>query len=217
MLDIQAAKEVLCSHKAARHIALHLLAPGSKRYLPAHAAAMLRPASLAVEAPDPAAQAPRSLPASDKGKSKEGTAAESLGTQPVGRAEDGEEEELGGDGGPRAGASKKDPMVRRKEILGQGLESLGHALAEAAAAGAASLLQSPLGSEMLVEIACGGEAGGAPCSDAPPWRSSVPCEPVLQPSCLHQACWTAGLVACVIVAPLAGLSPRLALCLECLA
>ena len=44
-LGLQAAKEALCSHKAARHIALHLLAPATKRYLPAHAAAMLTPAA----------------------------------------------------------------------------------------------------------------------------------------------------------------------------
>ena len=42
---MQTATEALCSHKAARHIALHLLAPSAKRYLPAHAAAMLRPAA----------------------------------------------------------------------------------------------------------------------------------------------------------------------------
>ena len=172
---MQAANEALCSHKAARHIALQLLAPGSKRYLPAHAAAMLRPASLAVQAPDAAAQAPSSQSASDKGKGEEGIAAQSLGTQPAGKAEDGEEggEELGGEDASKAGASKKDPMVRRMEILGQGLESLGHALAEAAAACAASLLQSPLGSEVLVEIACGGEAGGAPQSYAQPLKSCI--------------------------------------------
>lgn len=54
---MQAAKEALCSHKAARHIALHLLAPDTKRYLPAHAAAMLTPPTIA---PAPAAE---SIPA----------------------------------------------------------------------------------------------------------------------------------------------------------
>ncbi len=51
--NLQAAKEALCSHKAARHIALHLLAPDTKRYLPAHAAAMLTPPTVA---PAPAAE-----------------------------------------------------------------------------------------------------------------------------------------------------------------
>ena len=60
----------------------------------------------------------------------------------------------------KAGGSKKDPTVRRREILGQGPDSLAHALTQAAAAGAAQLLQSPLGSEVLTEVACGGEAGG---------------------------------------------------------
>ena len=59
----------------------------------------------------------------------------------------------------RVGGSKKDPTVRRREILGQGPESLAHALTETAAANAATLLQSMLGSDVLVEAACGGEAG----------------------------------------------------------
>jgi len=63
------------------------------------------------------------------------------------------------EGVAKASGSKKDPTVRRREILGQGPESLGHALTAAAAAGAASLLESPLGSEVLLEVACGGEAG----------------------------------------------------------
>ena len=63
------------------------------------------------------------------------------------------------EGATKAGGSKKDPTVRRREILGQGPESLGHALTAAAAAGVTSLLESPLGSEVLVEVACGGEAG----------------------------------------------------------
>ena len=62
--SLQAAKEALCSHKAARHIALHLLAPSTKRYLPAHAAAMLTPAALS----EPAAN---SAPAAAVGGSKQ--------------------------------------------------------------------------------------------------------------------------------------------------
>ena len=64
---LQAAREALCSHKAARHIALHLLAPGTKRYLPAHAAAMLSPppAPAPAAAGTPAAAAVGSKPAED--------------------------------------------------------------------------------------------------------------------------------------------------------
>ena len=81
-----------------------------------------------------------------------------------------------------AGASKKDPTVRRREILGQGPESLGHALAEAAAGSAAALLQSPLGSEVLVEVACGGEAGEAvSCARAATF-------PACQQCALHTVC-----------------------------
>ena len=76
--------------------------------------------------------------------------------------------------GARAGGSKKDPTVRRREILGQGPESLSHALTGAAATSAASLLQSMLGSEVLVEVACGGEAGEcAPCSFCQPQHASA--------------------------------------------
>ena len=67
---MQAAKEALCSHKAARHIALHLLAPGTKRYLPAHAAAMLTPP---IVAPAPAAE---SVPAAAANGSKPAEEAE---------------------------------------------------------------------------------------------------------------------------------------------
>lgn len=49
---MQAVKDALVAHKAARHIALHLLAPGTKRYLPAHAAAMLWPVVSAAPAGD---------------------------------------------------------------------------------------------------------------------------------------------------------------------
>ena len=76
--------------------------------------------------------------------------------------------------------SKKDPTLRRREILGQGPESLGHALAEAAAGSATALLESPLGSEVLVEVACGGEAGEAvSCAPAanPVHAMDVHCTP----------------------------------------
>ena len=74
----------------------------------------------------------------------------------------------------RVGGSKKDPTVRRREILGQGPESLAHALTETAAANAATLLQSMLGSDVLVEAACGGEAGE--CAFAAPVSPSMRCD-----------------------------------------
>ena len=65
--SLQAAREALCSHKAARHIALHLLAPSTKRYLPAHAAAMLSPPTAPAPVADgaPAAAANSDKPAED--------------------------------------------------------------------------------------------------------------------------------------------------------
>ena len=91
-----------------------------------------------------------------------------------------------------AGASKKDPTVRRREILGQGPDSLGHALTEAAASSAAALLQSPLGSEVLVEVACGGEAGEpVSCAPAayPGHARNAHCTLCARQSCIASKCW----------------------------
>ena len=58
-----------------------------------------------------------------------------------------------------AATSKKDATVRRRELLGTGESSLAARLAAACAGRAAELLASPKGADLLLEAACGGEAG----------------------------------------------------------
>lgn len=95
----------------------------------------------------------------------------------AGGSEQGEEEEGGGGGGVSAagpgaangssgtmverqlGESKKDAAVRRQELLGQGPDSLAAALLGLCAEQAVELLSSPVGGEVLVEVARGAAGG----------------------------------------------------------
>ncbi|GFR43770.1 hypothetical protein Agub_g4884, partial [Astrephomene gubernaculifera] len=66
-----------------------------------------------------------------------------------------------GEEGPERvlGASKKDPLLRRRELLGSGPKSLSAALTAVVTAAAGSLLRSPHSCELVVEVARGGEQG----------------------------------------------------------
>ncbi len=80
------------------------------------------------------------------------------------------------DGGLRVlGLSKKDAVLRRRELLGSGPSSLGAALAGACAAQAGALLRSQHACDVVVEVACGGD-GGERCAPPPP-----PPPPLLPP------------------------------------
>ncbi|EFJ45371.1 pumilio family protein [Volvox carteri f. nagariensis] len=57
------------------------------------------------------------------------------------------------------GASKKDPRLRRRELLGSGPKSLSVKLTQVVAAEAPALLRSPHSCELVVEVARGGESG----------------------------------------------------------
>ncbi|KAG1679299.1 hypothetical protein FOA52_009329 [Chlamydomonas sp. UWO 241] len=71
--------------------------------------------------------------------------------------EDGDEEKPSG---PRVlGISKKDPIARRRELLGSGGASLATALCAVVAECAGPLLRSPHGCAVVVEVARGGEGG----------------------------------------------------------
>ena len=65
----------------------------------------------------------------------------------------------GGSAGPVGATSKKDGMVRRRELLGSGQASLAGKLGEACCGKAAELLVSPEVVNVLLEAASGGEAG----------------------------------------------------------
>ncbi|KXZ52825.1 hypothetical protein GPECTOR_8g209 [Gonium pectorale] len=84
-----------------------------------------------------------------------------------GGAGKGPEEGEGGEDGAAAvngaervlGASKKDPQLRRRELLGSGPKSLSAALTAVVAAEAPALLRSAHSCELVVEVARGGEQG----------------------------------------------------------
>jgi pumilio family protein 6 len=57
------------------------------------------------------------------------------------------------------GESKKDPALRRQELLGSGPDSLGAGLVGLCAEQAVQLLTNPVGSEVLVEVARGAAGG----------------------------------------------------------
>jgi pumilio family protein 6 len=72
----------------------------------------------------------------------------------------------GGDGSSDAGTvskqlgeSKKDPLLRRQELLGSGPDSVAAALLGLCAEQAVQLLASPVGGEVLVEVARGAAGG----------------------------------------------------------
>jgi pumilio family protein 6 len=104
----------------------------------------------------------------DEGESEEG---DGDGEEGSGSEGDGEEN---GEGSPaeqqgaaeepakvskQLGESKKDPAVRRQELLGSGPDSLGAQLVSLCAEHAVQLLASPVGSEVLVEVARGAAGG----------------------------------------------------------
>lgn len=65
-----------------------------------------------------------------------------------------------GDGEERVlGVSKKDPVQRRRELLGKGPKGLAAALTAAVAGEAAALLRAPHSCELAVEVARGGDNG----------------------------------------------------------
>lgn len=70
------------------------------------------------------------------------------------------------------GESKKDPTLRRQELLGKGADSFGMALASACAANAGGLMRSHYGHDVIVEVARGG-AGGVLWESCQPGLSAV--------------------------------------------
>ncbi|GLC37797.1 hypothetical protein PLESTB_001477700 [Pleodorina starrii] len=76
------------------------------------------------------------------------------------KADEGDADAAGGEGLERVlGASKKDPRVRRRELLGSGPKSLSAKLTQVVGAEAMALLRSPHSCELVVEVARGGESG----------------------------------------------------------
>ena len=137
---------------------LQLLAPLSPRYLPPAILALLTPPRRTVM------EAPQKAGGGGGGDSDEEMEEEEEEQQ----QQDQKQKGAGGGGAdgeaPQLvervlGESKKDPAVRRRELLGTGPDSLGAALARAVAARAPSLLRAPPGADVAVEVARGAADG----------------------------------------------------------
>uniref|UniRef100_A0A061SK00 Pumilio homology domain family member 6 n=1 Tax=Tetraselmis sp. GSL018 TaxID=582737 RepID=A0A061SK00_9CHLO len=117
-------------HKYARRVLLHLLAPFNNRYLPAEYHDWVRPA-----------------PVSES---------EARGGEDGEAGDEGDEDGAGGASSGR-GVSRKDPDLRRREVLGSGPGSLSESVVAAVEADAGALIRDFHGADCLVEVARGGE------------------------------------------------------------
>ncbi|KAG2439363.1 hypothetical protein HXX76_004722 [Chlamydomonas incerta] len=95
--------------------------------------------------------------AKGRGKQAAEDANEEGGAPEGGTEEGGEDASAGGE--RVLGSSKKDPAIRRRELLGSGPKSLSAALTAVVAGAAVALVRSPHSCELVVEVARGGEGG----------------------------------------------------------
>ncbi|KAL4423682.1 hypothetical protein ABPG75_000983 [Micractinium tetrahymenae] len=154
--ELQKDLAELAEHKHGYRVLMQLLHPDCGRYLPPALAAIARPppkeySKEAMQRPMHEVEAAAKAPLDDDEEEQ----------QAAGDSDDDEE----GGGGARPtsgplGASKKDPLVRRRELLsGSGSGSLAAALAQMCAEQAGKLIRSQHGSDVLVEVCRGGEDG----------------------------------------------------------
>ncbi|KAG6551989.1 hypothetical protein Mapa_006295 [Marchantia paleacea] len=150
------------SHKYGRRFVLHLLAPGESRYFPVDLVNLLQhPAGVCtlsqleeVAAPSEEVEpAPSTKKKKDKKEKKVDKDVEKEAEQKGGN------EDMDIEDGPKEvrGVSKKDPAVRRQQLLTAG--DLGKKLVETCAEMVKELLLSPTGSEVIYEVASGGLDG----------------------------------------------------------
>lgn len=153
----------LALHKCGRLVLLHLLAPRVRRYFPADVLAALEPpAPTPVDEKDlddedetmeEALEAPASNGTKKSGSKK--SAAKKAKTEGAPEPMDEDEDDEDGDGG--SSVSKKDPAVRRSELLSK--SGLAKDLAEICRVNAKEMLQSQWGTEVIYEVAMGGVNG----------------------------------------------------------
>ena len=87
---------------------------------------------------------------------------EGAGSRPANTAAAGDSEAGPGPGSDREvvlGESRKDPLLRRRELLGAGKDSVGGALVAEVCGRAGELIRSQLGGDVLVEVVRGGAGG----------------------------------------------------------
>ncbi|KAK9864425.1 hypothetical protein WJX84_008225 [Apatococcus fuscideae] len=135
--------EAMAEDKQARRILLHLLAPSSPCWLPPAMAALVRP--------------PKRMAATTAAAS----AADEDADEPMDSRPAIPPEQAWGDAqaAQEMGVSKKEPLVRIQELLGQGTGSLAQGLTALASQKAPALLRHTAASDVAVEIARGGEHG----------------------------------------------------------
>ncbi|KAG0574443.1 hypothetical protein KC19_VG262600 [Ceratodon purpureus] len=154
----------LALHKFGRLVLLHLLAPRVRRYFPADVLALLEFSSSTVddkdfaeedEAMDEVMKTPADTSAGSKKSRSKKSPAKKAKTE--GGAEPMDEDKDEGDADGSTGVSKKDPSLRRSELLSK--SGLAKDLAETCRANAKEMLQSQWGSEVIYEVAMGGVNG----------------------------------------------------------
>lgn len=140
------------THKAAVRILLDLLRPSCARYVPSALESLVVPPPKRLSASAP--------PADEGSEAALDTSNLPLALEELSEDDSEDEDGLGGSAarpGGVLGASKKDALLRRREILAGGL---GAALERVLSARADELLRLPEAGAVVVE-ACGGGAGGA--------------------------------------------------------
>ncbi|KAI8470969.1 MAG: pumilio family protein [Monoraphidium minutum] len=172
--DIKSKLEDYLDHRHARRVLLQLLAPDAPRYLPPAINEMMHPPRRTVmeaagagggsddgDEEAPGEEAARKKPRKGKGAAAadEDAAADEEAQRQSGGGEEGGDAAAGELVERVLGESKKDPTARRAELLGSGPDSLGAALARAAAARAPELLRSQWGCDVAAEAARGGAGG----------------------------------------------------------
>lgn len=141
--------------KYGRRVYLHLLAPGVPRYFPPDTLAALRQSQFSGTAQD-------TQPSFEEAKHTSAEAADDTVQGPSAGKEKADDEmqdadEDGKDKKALRGGSKKDPAIRRKELL---LDSgLAKGLTETCIEHAGEFLRSPLGTDVIYEVAMGGLGG----------------------------------------------------------
>lgn len=186
---LQGHLEEMLTNKHAHRVLMQLLAPDSHRYLPPAIYEIIHPAAKTVMVSAAAAVAgagnAAGLDEDEESDFMNAEGGESDGEQQQEEeADEGESEEGDGDGeegsgsegegspaeqqgageepamvSKQLGESKKDPAVRRQELLGSGPDSLGAQLVSLCAEHAVQLLANSVGSEVLVEVARGAAGG----------------------------------------------------------
>jgi pumilio homology domain family member 6 len=139
-------------------VLMQLLAPHSQRYLPPSTLELLHPPSKTMMVPAAAAggNAAARLDQEDEEMDNPEDDAGSDKQDAAGGDRGGGEEELVQ---RQLGESKKEPDVRRRELLGTSKDGLAAALCALCATNAPQLLRGPVGAVVMVEVVCGAAGG----------------------------------------------------------